>query len=1006
MILKRICACLIAALIASIAALPVFAEGEAPYVVTLYNETNGLPTGEANEVIQTSDGYIWIGSYGGLIRYDGSVFRNYSLEGAIPSSSVRALHEDAEGRLWIGTNDAGVFCMENGVISKIGRPDDNSFLCIRDFCEDKNGTIYLASNSGMAYILDGVLTPIAGEHSLGGTVYSVGVDSRGRVWGALNAGVCVVTDGKKELCTFVSADFFDTSETAIDGAEVSSDDGIIPIYCLESDNSGRIWLGTNSNVLAVLSFNSDSLEPGDFQTEYSITDGVYTHNSIRVSPDGSIIVCGNVGACVIRPDGTRAYFSDSERAASLNSGCVDYEGNVWLASTAYGVIKYTRGYFYRTPAQSELNGLPVNAVTKQDGYMFVAADSGLFEFDSSGKAVENSFTELYSGVRVRSLLADSRGNIWAAAYSPQYSVTCYNPKTGEIKTFGTADGLLSTNARTLCELSDGGIAVGTQQGLNIIRDGVVCESYGEAEGIATSSVLCTVETKSGSVLVGSDGGGIYEIKDGNIINHGFSEGLSDGVVLRILEDGDTGGFFISAGSSLYYMNDGGIRKLNIKKGAGSIFDFVLRDKSLWVMQNSGILKFDREAVLNGEDVLPKEYGIGLGLSGSLNANTWNWTDPEDGSLYLSTRNGVSIFRFESASGILPKGILNSVNVDGVENVNPKEIHLKSDSSRVTFDFSVLTYTETSSVGIDSILEGVDREVSETLGENTLSVSYTNLPGGEYNFRVTVFDLENPNNRAEYIIPVTKEKKLYEHVGFIVGAIMLGVLLVVGIVILAARAKVNTLRKRQREYRSIVEQSLQTFARSIDAKDRYTNGHSMRVAEYSRELSKRLGMSEAEQERVYYIALLHDIGKIGIPDSVLNKPGKLTEEEMDIIRNHPKIGGEILKQFTAIEGISDGAKYHHERIDGKGYNSGLSGDEIPLIARIIGVADTYDAMSSDRPYRKALSREVIESELKRVSGTQLDKNIVPHMLDMIEEGIAPLAPDKHKESSDIGTHYHM
>ncbi len=1010
MTLKRICVAFAAVIIASLTlSLPICAaHNEFPHVVTLYNESNGLPTGEANEVIQTRDGYIWIGSYGGLIRYDGSSFRNFSIEGAIPSSSIRALHQDASGRLWIGTNDAGVFYMENGVITPVENADENSFLCIRDFSEDKSGTIYVASNSGMAYISDGVLSPISGEHSVGGTVYSIGVDSFGRVWGALNAGVCVVTDGRVELKSYGSEDFFDMTKNSVPGALVTTDNGIIPTYCLESDSEGRIWLGSATNTLAILSFDSDSLDPADFDIEYKVTEAVNTHNSIRTSPDGSMVVCGNIGACVIYPDGRVSDFSEDECAASLNSGCVDYEGNVWLASTAYGIIKYTRGYF-ETPGAEKLSGISLNAVAKQGGYIYVATDSGLMCFDENWNAVSDDFTKLFEGVRVRCLLSDSSGNIWAAAYSTHDSVVCHNPVTGQTRSFDTSSGLLSTNARTLYELSDGGIAVGTQEGLNIIRDGEVAESYGADKGLSTTSVLCIIESPDGSVLVGSDGGGIYEIKDGEVINHGFDEGLSEGVVLRMEPDAEGGGCFISAGSSLYYWNDDGFRKIEIAKGAGSIFDFTLRDGRLWILQNNGIMAFERGELLSDhpEEAIPKKYGFEHGLSGSLNANTWNWTDPDTGELYIATRSGISVFGFESVSNVLHGIIINGVNVDGEEIQNPvSEIRLKSDAGRISVDFSALTYAGTTDIAIEYCLEGFDRGPSTVYGDANAEVSYTNLPGGEYNFTASVYEVGNPGNSAEVSLKIIKDKKLYEHTGFMAAAIIFGILAAAGIVALLASFKIKSMKRRQKEYRSIVEQSLQTFARSIDAKDRYTNGHSLRVAEYSRELAKRMNLDDAVQEKIYYIALLHDIGKIGIPDSVLNKPGKLTDEERQIIQNHPKIGGEILKEFTAIEGIADGAKYHHERIDGKGYNSGLKGDEIPLIARIIGVADTYDAMSSDRPYRKALTREVIEDELKRVSGTQLDPNIVPHMLDMIEEGFAPISSGRDRAPDDLSSHYHM
>ncbi len=203
-----------------------------------------------------------------------------------------------------------------------------------------------------------------------------------------------------------------------------------------------------------------------------------------------------------------------------------------------------------------------------------------------------------------------------------------------------------------------------------------------------------------------------------------------------------------------------------------------------------------------------------------------------------------------------------------------------------------------------------------------------------------------------------------------------------------RTKIKELERKQRVYKSIVNESLETFAHAIDAKDEDTNGHSVRVAAYSREIAKRMGFSEEEQEQIYYMAMLHDIGKIGIPDSILKKPGKLTEDEMEIIRSHPSIGGEILKDFTAIEGISDGARYHHERYDGNGYNEGLKGEEIPLFARIICVADCYDTMSSKRVYKNNHDKEYILKELKECSGKHFDPEIVPYMIQMIEDGTVP------------------
>ena len=189
-------------------------------------------------------------------------------------------------------------------------------------------------------------------------------------------------------------------------------------------------------------------------------------------------------------------------------------------------------------------------------------------------------------------------------------------------------------------------------------------------------------------------------------------------------------------------------------------------------------------------------------------------------------------------------------------------------------------------------------------------------------------------------------------------------------------------------------TIQTIANTIDAKDEYTTGHSKRVSDYSGSIAAELGYSEKEIADLKFIALLHDIGKIGVPDSVLNKPGKLTADEYQLMKNHTVIGADILKDIGMIPGIDVGAKYHHERYDGKGYPDGLEGDEIPEIARIIAVADAYDAMTSTRIYRNRLDPGVVEDEIEKGIGTQFDPKAGTAMLKLLREG--RLIQDEHYE----------
>ncbi len=171
-------------------------------------------------------------------------------------------------------------------------------------------------------------------------------------------------------------------------------------------------------------------------------------------------------------------------------------------------------------------------------------------------------------------------------------------------------------------------------------------------------------------------------------------------------------------------------------------------------------------------------------------------------------------------------------------------------------------------------------------------------------------------------------------------------------------------------------TLVALTSSIDAKDRYTCGHSQRVAHLSHELALAAGMSAAEADRVRIAGLVHDVGKIGVPEAVLCKAGKLTDEEFDAIKKHPEIGERILHDIPQMEDVLPGVLHHHERYDGRGYPRGLSGENIPLMGRIIAIADTFDAMSSTRSYRSAMPREKVLAELVRSAGTQLDPTLVP------------------------------
>ena len=191
-------------------------------------------------------------------------------------------------------------------------------------------------------------------------------------------------------------------------------------------------------------------------------------------------------------------------------------------------------------------------------------------------------------------------------------------------------------------------------------------------------------------------------------------------------------------------------------------------------------------------------------------------------------------------------------------------------------------------------------------------------------------------------------------------------------------------KKTQENANLFIHIVEALADAIDAKDTYTNGHSGRVATYAREISKRYGYSQKKQKEIYMMGLLHDIGKIGIPDAIINKPARLTEEEFNTIKMHSVLGAKILKNIVEMPSLVTGARYHHERFDGHGYPDHLVNSDIPEQARIIAVADAYDAMSSRRSYRGIMPQEAVREEIVKGKGSQFDPVFADIMLAMIDE----------------------
>ncbi|MDD2971906.1 MAG: two-component regulator propeller domain-containing protein [Lachnospiraceae bacterium] len=936
----------------------------------LYNSQNGLPTSESNAVCQTKDGYIWIGSYGGLMRYDGVRFINFSKEkNGIDAAGIRSLYEDEEGTVWIGTNDKGLYSYHNGKFDKY-TSDSEDLNSVRCFTQTEDGTLYVGTATGLAKLDGNVLTSLDIPDVNGQTIYTLSTDGNGVVWGTAGEGFAFALQDDRLVYGFQAGELSEYENYAV----------------LADEND--IYIGTSANLLIQLTLQDNKYTAASLKQESFDTKEYCTINTLWKTKGGDIWIGTNSGAAYFDADKKLHVVKEISNDTFVNGICEDYEGNIWI-STRAGVSKLTHGKFYQANEQAGLAGKAINAVCFLDDNVYAGGDSGLSVIDGDWAPVENALTKMLSGVRIRSLSRDTKGYLWISTYS-DYGLIRYAPDTEEILTITQTDGLNVNRVRAVLPLSDGRLAVATTDGVCIIKDMQVTEKYSTKEGLVNGTILCLLEADDGTLLAGSDGDGIYAIGDGKVEHLGVEQGLRSGVVLRMAADKEADGVWISAGSELYFMKDRQITEITaFTSGIGSIFDMMVTEKDIWILKSSGVLVVPREELLAQKtDMSVTEYGMESGLTGDIMANSWNCI--EDGMLYICTINGISVLNQKNIkkNEAPPKTAINFVTVtheNGEETVyrNPDSIILASSDKRLSIQFAVLCYG-LAPCTVEYYMEGFDHEKTSAQIRETNTASYTNLKGGSYTFRLRATNADGIRNEVGTALHITKTKGLLEYQSVWVMMILIIVLLGVLATRIVMGVRMKKMQKRQQEYKMITDQALRTIANTIDAKDPYTNGHSVRVAGYSREIARRLLLSEEEQEQVYYIALLHDIGKIGIPDAILNKPDKLTNEEYEIMKTHTTIGANILKDFTALPHIGDGAAGHHENFDGTGYPERKKANEQPLVVQIIRVADSYDAMSTKRSYRDPLDKNIILNELKDNSGIEYAPQIERIMEEIIAE----------------------
>ena len=941
-------------------------DNEWGYFTYLYDSSNGLAASEANAVAQIGIGFIWIGGYSGLTRYDGNEFTHFNMSTGI--ASVNCLYVDSRDRLWVGTNDSGLAVRQKARFKFWSRDEGLDSLSVRAIAEDGAGNIIFSTTDGLSYIDANEELHAVGDLKIRGKyVQYLKADENGVVYG-------VTMDN----CFFSMEDL--TLTSFYDAQEL----GIGQISCITPDRheKGRVYIGTDSSDIVV----GQMLSGMEGMTRISAAPQKQIED-IYFASDDRMWVAGSNGLGYFDEDGRYVELKDPAMTGAITSIMEDHEGSLWCTSSSQGVMQVVRSPFVDITGIAGLERVITNATCVYQGDLYIGTNTGLQLVDQNYVPKENVLTELLQGVRIRCIKEDSVGNLWLCTYTndPEMGLICYHGD-GTYQIFNEASGLVSSRTRAVTELSDGTIALAANGGVNLIRDGEVIQTYSEKDGIANTDILCIVEGDNGSIYFGSDGGGLYITRNAGLRRLDLDDGLKSQVIMQLHYDPQREVYWIVTSNSIAYMKNEEIHTLTNFPYSDN-YDMQFDDQGgIWILSSNGIYFVNGESLIADERLFYSFYDIRHGLPSIATANAKNYISA-DGTLYIAGRSGVSAINTNAARTGRndAKLVVPFITIDDEEVYISigDTIYVPANSKRLSIHAIAMTYAHDPQVSY--YVEGFDDEPVTLSKHEMTKLSYTRPHSGKYVFHMSIIDVMSGEEVQSISVNIVVEKLLHEHWWFwaiIVAAILLVIILAVRIY--TSRKMANLLRK-EKENRTFISQIIHVFAKSIDVKDEYTNGHSFRVAEYTRLIAEKVGYSEEEVEKFYNIGLMHDIGKILVPNEILHKPGRLNDEEFAIIKSHASNGYDILKEVEIMPELALGAGFHHERMDGRGYPFGKAAEDIPDVAQIIAVADTFDAMHSTRPYRKKMEMADVIAELKRVAGTQLNEKYVNVLLSLIDEG---------------------
>ena len=723
------------------------------YVYQTWNSFGGLTGTTATDILQTKDGYINIGTYEGLVRFDGVEFTTLrrARGNDYKFSSVRNILEDSNGNIWLGSNDEGVHKIMPDGTSKVyttqnGLPNNS----VRALCEDRAGNIWIGTAAGVVYLTPRghLITPQfqAGTVSKGIIAVTLYCDTAGRVW--------LITSNENGLFLF-SEGLFHTLPQIDKNFDSYFATSII------QDLSGTFWIGMGDNGIVCLNnSNFQKIKTG------TLLDNIPTW-AMYVGQDGTILF-GTERGVVSYYNGVFAEPNNKDLAsAKINRIIRDREGNIWFASDRNGIGKLTHGKFNVTKL-----GTSANAIVEDNvGRIWIGTDKGVRCYVGE-KEVSNALTNYTKNLRIRHVATTLSEEILVSCYTKPAQLL-YNPRTGSIKSWSTDEGLAGNKVRVALETAPGELYVGTTTGLSIIHQDGSITSFKQIDGLENEYVMCIHKDTNDIVWVGTDGGGIYLMKNEAIIANITSEdGLVGNVIFKITQDRE-GAYWICTGSGISYCKPfdsehsvpNSYENVNSDNGIGtdSVFQVIPDSSSeMWLTSNYGIASVNRDELLEsahtGERITSIQYYTrNDGLDSDGTTSTALSICDSHGRLWFTMVDGFAVYDPIKIreNPVTPLVHIESVTIDNNEYTNKsQEFVLKPGTKRVDIKFTGLSFGAPERIQFQHRLTNFEDKFTPPSKSRT--VSYTNISPGKHTFLVSAINAEGLySEEAEAMLFVQK-----------------------------------------------------------------------------------------------------------------------------------------------------------------------------------------------------------------------------------------------------------